>query len=1258
MDAFFSPHETRYAAAGLFFGVAVVLGILWGIMTLRKQQAGWPMFLVSLVGVLLWEVTALGLFWDGSPGPGALLTGIIAITLVAGVLTFLVNQHPWLTAVAFALLGLGALVAPADLRGLWIAGSLLFVLASLVVAVLLSGGWWAPLGYFVAAAALVAIGGLSALATSGGAAVLWRNITNVRAGSPWWLVLLALIPLTVVWSFHSLANLGVSRRWIALALRCSLILFLTLALAEVYLLHVNDTVTVLYLLDASESMPFEKDPVNPLRNLEQARHLAFINDAVAKRGNKHQRDASGLIVFGRYPRLELPPAAVPHFRIKELTSTVNGSYTDISAALKLALACFPEGSGKRVVLISDGNENLGKAEEQARVALQNNVQIDTVAVSQGNRNQSEILMVRIDAPPVTGAGTPMPIHLVVRSYFPQTVVARLTLIKRTLRLPNDPKGGQEVDYSDVPVGEELLVRLRLGLNDFYLEQPGLKEEESYVYRAKIVPLGVEKEPIDLKNPDFTKLDKEAVKADRERNNYAYATVLTRGEKKVLLIEPSSGEHDLLVRTLRKAKSSMKVGTITPAQLPQDPDKLNFFLGGFDCIILANVPRESFTNEQDAALRTCVHEQGVGLVMIGGKNSFGAGAWQNTEVEKALPVTCDLKSLKVEGRSGLVLIMHASEIAEGNMWQKKIAKLAIEKLSPIDMMGMLYFDFRNGDHRWHIPFQTVGEGKNKMLALVDSMEPGDMPDAEPSLKKAYDALTDPQHKLGTKHIIFISDGDHWKPPEELLSRIKMAKITVTTVCITSHGQGEYERMARVARLTGGREYPRADPQTGKFKPLSPNELPAIYMKETRLISQSFFHDKAFNPELLLREGPTKGLPDKLPLLYGFVRTTPRAGPLVQLPIMTPKIGDDKWPVLAGWQYGLGKAFAFTSDAQSIPPDVAGWDKDWAGSEMYAKFWEQLVTDALRELDKGTGLKMTSELRGGKVKITVEARDEENKPRADLEVIVRVTTPNPKAADAARPDIRLEQKNVGVYEAEVPAEDEGSYFLTALAFRPKRVTGPDGKLRTEREPVGMMRSAVTIPYSPELAEMDSNPALLKRLSDLTSGKAYRDDPDELTKLTASGDFYRAPPVQTRSLQNIWYWLLVLTGIGLFFDVAVRRIAVDPSEAAAMVRTRWELLRGIRAEEARVVMLDRLKSRKERVGESLEKEKAARRFEGGDAPVQAPPSALDAPQQGAKPPPRPGQAPRVAPDAPGAEPGDYASRLLKAKRRAMEDRDKDQK
>jgi len=71
------------------------------------------------------------------------------------------------------------------------------------------------------------------------------------------------------------------------------------------------------------------------------------------------------------------------------------------------------------------------------------------------------------------------------------------------------------------------------------------------------------------------------------------------------------------------------------------------------------------------------------------------------VEKALPVDCDIKSLKIQGKGGLVLIHARFGMADGNRWQKEIAKLAIKKLSPNDMMGMIYY--AGPRHVWHIPF---------------------------------------------------------------------------------------------------------------------------------------------------------------------------------------------------------------------------------------------------------------------------------------------------------------------------------------------------------------------------------------------------------------------------------------------------------------------------------------------------------------------------------------------------------------------------
>src|SRR5204862_3012285 len=133
----------------------------------------------------------------------------------------------------------------------------------------------------------------------------------------------------------------------------------------------------------------------------EERIKTFLNDTVAKRGPGKESDRVGLIVFGKQPALELPPGAVPQLRLQKIQSRIDDTYTDIAAAIKLALASFPEGSGKRIVLMSDGNENVGIALDQARIAKQNGVQIDVVPIAATRQQQNEILVERIEAPPLT-----------------------------------------------------------------------------------------------------------------------------------------------------------------------------------------------------------------------------------------------------------------------------------------------------------------------------------------------------------------------------------------------------------------------------------------------------------------------------------------------------------------------------------------------------------------------------------------------------------------------------------------------------------------------------------------------------------------------------------------------------------------------------------------------------------------------------------------------------------------------------------------
>jgi uncharacterized membrane protein len=1047
-----------------------------------------------------------------------------------------------------------------------------------------------------------------------------------------WLVV-AISGLLIWVSSRSLAALGPIRRWIAIGLRCLLVLFLVLALAELRLRKSSESLTVMFVVDRSLSIPQEIDPSDPLKDLRWKRIHDFIAGSTLNRGTGHELDQAGVITFGRRPRLILPPSTVEKLNVtNELAGDLDTNYTDIGAAIKLALASFPEGSSKRIVLLSDGNENLGNAEEQARLAKLNNVQIDVVTLAAGVRNEQEVLVESVEAPPLTEQGSRLPIWVVIRSYNPRRVRGTLRLEQKSTEsapvlvkilpgqgVPNDQVG------SETP-----RVELQPGVNRFRFQQTLASEKRSYTYEAKFQPEEQANEA-----GEWTK----GVPGDRPQNNSASTHVVTLAQRRVLFIEQDgkAGEHAWLTSQLPRAgKSKLQIVRATPKDLPANKADLGVFLSNFDSVVLANVPMEQFSADQMEMIRTNTYDQGCGLVMIGGPESFGAGGWQDTPVERALPVDCDIKSLKVAGKGGLVLIFHASEIAEGNRWQKIIAKLAVKKLSPVDMVGVEYWDF--GGTRWHIKFQTVGLNRESMLRQIDSMTPNDMMDCNPSLKNAFDELTDPKHGLATKHIIFISDGDHWNADPALLAKMKAAGVTCTTVCITSHGALEKTKMKDIATATGGRAY----------VPTSPNNLPAIYIQETRVVSQSFIHDKKFTPALRQASGPAASLPADLPPLYGFVRTTKKPSTLTNMAIEGPSTGDQEYPVLAYWQYGLGKAVAFTSDARTQAAGIQGWDRDWASSDIYLKFWEQVIGWSLRSVETGR-LAMITEYRDGKIKVTIDARDENKKPITNLRLEGRVTPPSPQVNGGKDIVLDFKQKNAGQYEAEFKAEEAGSYFLNALAKQLVGEKDKDGKDVQVEKTIDGVRSGVTIPYSPEFADLESNTALLKKLAGITGGEVWNETDAALKAVIDKNQVFRPAPANARSLQPFWFWLVLLAGAGLLLDVAIRRISLEPEEVFSRVHYWWESLRGRReALEKTPAFIARLKQRK---GEAIDERKTRRRFEAevGEGAALPPPAGADT---------MPEHKPTALPKPTAPEPkGDDAhARLMRAKRKALGDRDKD--
>jgi uncharacterized membrane protein len=1022
---------------------------------------------------------------------------------------------------------------------------------------------------------------------------------SITFGNPWWLILLPVLLPPLIWtSYRSLAGLGAVRRALAILFRAAVIGLIVLALAELQSIKRTDRLTTMFLLDASNSVPRES----------QKAALNYITEASKSR---RREDLAGVVVFGREPRVEIPPAP-SELNLLGVETTIDAENTDLGAAVKLALATFPEDTARRIVLLSDGNENRGNLLEQAQAAHALGVQVDVVPIEY--HYDREVLVEKVSLPPDVKKGETVNINVVVRASEPT---------RGTLQV------FQKADNYRAPaVGNEqpAPVELKRGVNVFTLRQL-ITEPNFYTFSAEFIP------------------DKES--GDRRAiNNKAEGFTHARGKAQVLLIEGTPGEHGELVKALREKEIEVRVlvapkidgsGGVGGDPLPVDLAQLQ----PYDSVILGNVPKEAFTESQHQLLAANCHDMGSGLVMLGGSDSFGAGGWMNTPVEKALPVDMQIKALKVQGIGAMALIMHASEIAEGNYWQKVVAKAAISALSSYDYAGLLHWE---GQEAWLFSLRAIGSGRASMLRAIDRMTPGDMPDFDPSLQLAMKDLNAIPDAM-SKHIVIISDGDPTPPSPRVISQLAASKITVTAVLTAAHGNdpGAASVMRNLASRTKGRFYNVTNPRA----------LPRIYQKEARTISRPLIFEQStpWQPKINypLTE-PVVGLGQDLPTITGMVLTSPKENELVEIPIVSPLPAGQLNPVLAHWSYGLGRSVAFTSDAGRK------WAKAWPNWQSYTAFWSQVIRWSMRPADRGN-LTLNVRREEGRIKVVVDALDKDNQFLNFLQIQGNVVNPDLKASS-----IELVQTAPGRYEATIEnADTSGNYFVN-LGYR-----GAD-KLQ------GVISSGVSVPYSDEYRELRSNPTTLETLASITDGQvgAWKFLPDgriDLDRTVKAVDHFRRDShlINPSSFAPLWPILLWLSACLFLGDVAIRRIAIDVDWIKQTVSNELKKWRGQEAATASDYM-DKLKSRKAEVDEQLDRPRSSARPETSSPLFPTDTSAREITGEplldGGEPAERlraaraaqPPKAPSIGAGSPEADKESYTNRLLKAKQKVWEDREKD--
>jgi uncharacterized membrane protein len=757
----------------------------------------------------------------------------------------------------------------------------------------------------------------------------------------------------------------------------------------------------------------------------------------------------------------------------------------------------------RLLLISDGNPTSGDLDSALAAAAALHVPIDVMPLDYDIKN--EVMVDRFIAPTWKRENEPFTIEVILRSTNATPVSGKLTILHN-----NEP---MDLDPAAPGIQSSREVTLQPGRNVERVTVPPLSGS-NVIHQFHAV---FEAPNVAVEGAAQTHGGAAGFAGDTlTENNSADAFTFVRGKGKVLYIDNvPEGRGQLLREALQNQGINLDTERVGVDQFPTSLTELQ----NYDAVVLANVPRGAggLGEDQQRMLATYVHDMGGGLVMIGGEDAFGAGGWQGSKLEEVLPVNMDIPAQRQMPKGALVMIMHSCEMPDGNYWGEQCAIKAIETLSARDEIGVISYDWSRANHGaggsgWDVPLGEKGDG-TKAISAVKNMKLGDMPSFDDSMSVALRGINNDgvggllNSDAKQKHVIIISDGDPQRPNAQLVQDYINAKVSVSTVSVYPHDQSDQglpPTMRSIAKDLKGRPY---GPINGNF-----SQLPQIFIKEATVVRRTLiFEDRNGIPVKLNQASASemiKGLA-QLPNIYGFVLTSRKENPQIEMPLVAGKNAD---PLLAHWQTGLGKAAVWTSDAYNK------WAANWVASGEYEKFWAQVVRSVSRPPMSADFDVQTTQV-GQKGKVAVEALNKDNAFLNFLSVGGTVVGPDMKPVP-----VRLVQTGPGTYEGEFDADQPGDY-VAVLNYH------------GGQNQAGYLLSGMAVNSSPELRDLKSNDALLHEIAQKTGGRVLDPFNPESADL-----FTRDGLTRTDSPLPIWDIMIPILLAMILIDVAVRRIAWD--------------------------------------------------------------------------------------------------------------------
>ena len=363
---------------------------------------------------------------------------------------------------------------------------------------------------------------------------------SVYFSQPWWL-LAGAAAMGYVWLLRrSLASLGPVRRWLAMVFRCLTFLLLVALLAQPKLVKENRHLSVIVVLDRSQSIPSE---------LREA-SLDYLSAAME---NQDPLDRLGVIDIAEAAGISKLPSGDKK-KIRERNTTLQGNESKLSDGVQMALAIAPPDTAVRILLVSDGNETGGDLKEIARIAGANNIPIDVLPLRY--RYANEVVFRRLAAPAQVRKGGTVSLRFILDST--SHVSGRLVLTLNGRAVDMDPTSAEVGVAVDLKPGTNVqTISLPVGLS-------GMHE-----YEAVFIP-------------DDARKDRVAEK------NRASTMVYVAGPGRVLVVDADGSARVRLTEALQR--SSIDAQSMAVEEFPDDLARLM----DIDAVILANIESSHFT----------------------------------------------------------------------------------------------------------------------------------------------------------------------------------------------------------------------------------------------------------------------------------------------------------------------------------------------------------------------------------------------------------------------------------------------------------------------------------------------------------------------------------------------------------------------------------------------------------------------------------------------------------------------------------------